>query len=117
MQQLIFNIHCEDKLLEDIISDAKRAALDEKNRIRAEKKQKLIDFLGGKCKICGYMECLAALTFHHRDPSTKKISFNTTYIDMKMEKLMEEAKKCDLLCANCHAEVHYNMRGDIVEQL
>lgn len=70
-------------------------------------KQKLIEKKGGKCQRCGYDKCSAALHFHHRDPKTK--SFNITRVTgiESWEILAIEADKCDLLCANCHAEVHW----------
>ena len=80
----------------------------ERQRRRQANKLKLINMLGGKCVICGYNSCSAALQFHHTDPKKKHfaISDNTTN---KFEKLQEEAKKCILLCANCHAEVEYGV--------
>jgi len=71
---------------------------------RKNLKKKAAEFLGGKCKICGYDKCFSALSFHHRDPSKK--SFKIGYTNMSWTKTLKEVKKCDLLCANCHAEVH-----------
>jgi HD-like signal output (HDOD) protein len=51
-----------------------------------------------------------ALQFHHRDHSTKEV----TPARMKLwsrEKARLELDKCDLVCANCHAEIHYEMRS------
>jgi hypothetical protein len=72
---------------------------------RLRKKQKSIDYLGGKCKICGYNKCNAALQFHHKNPAEKDftISMATSW---GFEKIKSELDKCVLLCANCHAEVH-----------
>ena len=66
----------------------------------------MINFLGGCCSKCGYNKNYAALEFHHvKDKSfsldSRKIS-NTS-----MSKLLEELKKCILLCSNCHKEHHY----------
>ena len=65
----------------------------------------LIQARGGKCQICGYCKSYQALEFHHRDPKTKKIKLSginlTTY---PWSFLIVELAKCDLLCANCHAE-------------
>jgi len=36
---------------------------------RLRLKQKAVAFLGGKCSVCGYDKSLAALQFHHRNPS------------------------------------------------
>jgi hypothetical protein len=55
--------------------------------------------------LCGYDRCSAALTFHHVDPSTKKFGIAAGGLARALSKLREEAAKCVLLCANCHAEV------------
>ena len=66
-----------------------------------------INLLGGRCEICGYDKCVGALCFHHKDPGTKEYDFNTG--DMCVEKYKKELLKCQLLCANCHAEKHNNI--------
>lgn len=70
-------------------------------------KQRLVDLSGGRCSKCGYDRCIAALDFHHRDPSIKEFNLKTS---VPWDRLVEEAKKCDLLCANCHREEHYKHR-------
>lgn len=74
-----------------------------------DERQKLIDSLGGKCQKCGYNKCLQALHFHHRDPTQKKMSLAASHLLSKEKREMawEEVKKCDLLCSNCHMEIHY----------
>jgi aromatic ring hydroxylase len=69
-------------------------------------KQKLVDHFGGECIRCGYKKCIGALCFHHRDPSEKAFVLNQRQFGKSFESLLKEARKCDLLCANCHAEVH-----------
>ena len=59
---------------------------------------------GGKCCICGYNKCIAALDFHHLDPNSKEGGVIGT--TASLEKQREEAKKCILVCANCHREIH-----------
>ena len=77
--------------------------------IRQDKKQRLVDRFGGGCELCKYNKCLAALEFHHKDPSQKKFSVSGGNLrSKKFEALEKEAKKCVLLCANCHREVHHN---------
>jgi hypothetical protein len=72
---------------------------------RYRMKMKAIDYLGGKCILCGYDKHPAAMVFHHRDPSTKEFSFgrmaNKSWVSVQ-----EELDKCDLLCSNCHAPLH-----------
>lgn len=68
-------------------------------------KQKLIQYKGGKCEKCGYNKPVpGAFHFHHRDPKEK--SFNINASTLGFQRLKAEVDKCDLLCANCHAETH-----------
>lgn len=65
------------------------------------------------CQICGYAKCFAALDFHHRDPSIKKFGIgewvrSQAYTEKNKKIFMEEIVKCDVLCANCHRELHWN---------
>lgn len=72
---------------------------------RRRQKQRAIDYLGGKCIICGFDKHPAALTFHHRDPSTKGFEVSK-YIQIAWSRVVVELDKCDLLCANCHIIEH-----------
>lgn len=67
-------------------------------------KKQCIDYKGGKCEKCGYHKSIAALEFHHLDPSKK--DFGISKKRVKWETLKLELDKCILLCANCHREVH-----------
>lgn len=67
-------------------------------------KEKCVAYKGGCCQHCGYNKCMAALDFHHLDPSQKDFSFSKK--KAKWETLKPELDKCMLLCANCHREVH-----------
>jgi len=64
---------------------------------------------GGKCKTCGYSKCLDALEFHHRNPKEKKFKLSSAMYGegFSQEEIVAEINKCDLLCANCHREVHF----------
>jgi transposase len=82
-----------------------RCAAEAVTRWRRRAKQVLVDEAGGRCTCCGYDRCLAALTFHHVDPSTKRFAVGGRGLARSMAVLREEAAKCVLLCARCHAEV------------
>ena len=69
-------------------------------------KRKAVLFKGGKCKQCGYCKNLAALDFHHID-STQKDENWITARHWGWKRLKKELEKCDLVCRNCHAEIHY----------
>lgn len=77
---------------------------------------KIMDFIrklnGNRCMRCGYDTCGAALEFHHIDPNQK--DFTISNERLKLIEAIEESKKCVLLCANCHREIHANL-FDITE--
>jgi len=62
---------------------------------------------GGKCVMCGYDKCLSALDFHHPDPSKKDDNVGRLLSEKGKLVAYKEAKKCKLVCRNCHAELHY----------
>ena len=64
-------------------------------------------FRGGCCERCGYNKCIKALEFHHLDPSKKDFTISNDHFRLK--EAIEESKKCILLCANCHRELHDNI--------
>jgi DNA-binding transcriptional ArsR family regulator len=68
-------------------------------------KQVLVAEAGGCCVLCGYDATPAALHFHHVDPSTKRFHLAYGGFARSLDVAREEAAKCVLLCANCHAEV------------
>ncbi len=72
--------------------------------IRRKLRRAIVAYGGGKCVKCGYSKCVEALEFHHRDPSTKDMAI--ARIPSLNAKAMAELDKCDLLCANCHREIH-----------
>ena len=73
----------------------------EKNRRR---KRRAVEYKGGKCECCGYSRSLAALEFHHTDPSRK--DFTVAKASKSWETTKRELDKCRLLCSNCHREEH-----------
>jgi hypothetical protein len=71
-------------------------------------KVEVIELMGGKCVKCGYDKCVAALEFHHPDP-TKKDQENWRAIRNRgKDYLREQTKECIILCSNCHKELHYS---------
>lgn len=70
-------------------------------------KIRALEYKGGKCLRCGYDKCYSALQFHHRDPSEKEMDWK--YLRKRSWDFIKlELDKCDLLCSNCHAEVHHD---------
>jgi transposase len=83
----------------------KRCRMERVARRRREIKRTLVEEAGGKCLLCGYDQHLEALQFHHLDPGQKKFHLGQGGVCRSLERCRKEAKKCALLCANCHAEV------------
>ncbi len=69
-----------------------------------------VDYKGGKCIKCMYDKCLDAFDFHHRNPEEKDIDVAKIKLWSK-ERAIKELDKCDLVCRNCHAEIHYEIRN------
>jgi len=73
-------------------------------------KEILVAEAGGACAACGYSRCGAALEFHHLDRALKRFSVAGRGVTRSLAEAREEAKKCVLLCSNCHAEVEAGVR-------
>lgn len=54
------------------------------------------------CAVCGEKDPIV-LEFNHIDASNKSFNIGeTSRQGWSLKKLMEEVKKCEVLCANCH---------------
>ena len=64
------------------------------------------------CSQCGYKEHYAALHFDHIDPTTKhhQAKGSAFHNLWSIKRLKAELRKCQILCANCHAIKTYNER-------
>ena len=67
-------------------------------KLRARKKQQLIEHLGGKCVGCGTDK---DLQFDHLVRADKSFTIGGN-LTRNMDVLIAEADKCQLLCKNCH---------------
>jgi DNA-directed RNA polymerase specialized sigma24 family protein len=82
-----------------------RCRADRVARRRRRVKEILVAEAGGRCVLCGYARHPAALQFHHLEPSSQGFGIGSRGLSRAIEKLRSEARKCVLLCSNCHAEV------------
>jgi transposase-like protein len=78
---------------------------DAVSRRRRRVKAMLVREFGGACRLCGFDRYAGALQFHHVDPATKRFQLGGGGLTRPLAQLREEARKCVLLCANCHAMV------------
>src|SRR3990167_5326726 len=85
----------------------KEAYLTRTKRDKKKESQKDLELLmelKRSCCKCGFSH-FAALDFHHIDPSIK--DFTISKMSSRV-KIREEAKKCIILCSNCHRIHHWN---------
>ena len=61
-----------------------------------KRRQKLYDYLGGRCVVCGSVE---ELEFDHIDPNQKAYDIGK---NMSLDSIKDELDKCQLLCNTCH---------------
>ena len=87
-----------------------KAVLD----FRRRRKELLVQVLGSRCSLCGYDKCIGALEFHHINPEDKMFQLSSGNCH-SLEKDLEEAKKCLLVCATCHREIHTSNIYDDVD--
>lgn len=81
---------------------------------RKRTKSKIKYIMGSKCVICGYDRSETALHCHHIFEDDKDFTIAQAISkSKKIEVILEELKKCVLLCANCHAEVHEGLHNNI----
>lgn len=73
-------------------------------------KKQMVEYKGNKCERCGYHKYIGALEFHHIDPSVKDFNPSSLKRYTFDEKIKNELDKCILLCANCHREVHHELK-------
>lgn len=71
---------------------------------RQKTKKRAVELMGGKCRICSYDRCIAALTFHHINPNEKELELGSYSI--AWSRVEKELKKCILVCNRCHVEIH-----------
>ena len=83
----------------------------ELNTRRQELKAKWVEYKSTlKCAKCGFNH-IAALDFHHEDPSEKEYNVNRLISNGQFTKAYKEIEKCIVLCANCHRIHHYEEKN------
>lgn len=76
---------------------------------RRRVKEILVADAGGACVLCGYDRFIGALEFHHLDRDQKRFALSHRGVARSLERARGEAKKCVLVCSNCHAEIEGGM--------
>ncbi len=78
----------------------------ENEKKRARRKQ-CVEYLGGKCEICGLADNPISYDFHHNDPNEKDFALSGKALKYSWDRLKAELDKCQLLCAICHRKLHW----------
>lgn len=68
------------------------------------------------CAFCGYKENAVALQFDHINPNEKSFNISQGYKSKGMLLIKQEIRKCQVLCANCHAIKTYENKDYLNEQ-
>lgn len=71
------------------------------------RKNNLIQIFGSKCCLCGFNKWQEALEFHHVNPEEKEFGLSSNVMK-SIDKQISEARKCILVCSNCHKGIHAN---------
>jgi hypothetical protein len=90
--------------------DKKAYDIAKVTRTRRKRKLEALEYRGGmKCSRCGFDEPIPdCYAFHHRDPTQKDPRWNKMKTNnWSFERIKDELDKCDVVCHNCHAIIHY----------
>jgi len=79
-------------------------------RLRAQRKAELDAMKSLPCTDCHVSYPPYVMQFDHRNPAEKLFPIDASAMRRSHEKLMTELAKCDLVCANCHAERTHQQR-------
>ena len=83
----------------------KKCRVEGVTRWRQNLKKRAVKYKGEKCVHCGYDKSIAALEFHH--PDGKDFGIGQSGHSRSWERVKIELDKCELVCKNCHAEIHW----------
>ena len=99
---LLKNMAKDNRTYADRAEYLKKAVTKRRKKIR----QMAIEYKGAQCAICGYNKCIQALEFHHTDENNKDFGISAKGYTRSWKEVKKELDKCELLCANCHREMH-----------
>lgn len=78
------------------IAKAGQSGIKNRDRVRMLKEST-------PCSDCGRMYPYYVMQYDHRDPNEKKFDIGCGYRNHGWSDIEAEIKKCDCVCANCHA--------------
>ena len=93
---------CYECLPEEHVHDA--------SWLRKLVKNTIVQLKGNKCAICGKTYPNNVYDLHHLNGEDKEFNLGNKTSTIKLDKVIKEANKCILVCANCHRMIH---SGDV----
>ena len=91
----------------------KAATIRRTKAVKAREKEEWFAFKSRlSCTKCGFNH-IAALDFHHEDPTTKEGNVHRFVSNGQFARAYEEIKKCIVLCANCHRIHHHEEKQSL----
>ncbi len=91
-------------------SDRREYLIKAVQKRRKKIREMAVERLGGRCARCGYDRCGEALEIHHLESSHKDFGISDKGYTRSWKRVLAELQKCELLCANCHREVHAELQ-------
>ena len=70
---------------------------------------------GKSCQTCNESHP-ACISFHHRDSEDKELEISNLVVQgYGIKTIMVEVAKCDVLCHNCHAKLHWEEKQGVAQ--
>ena len=96
----------------------KQKTVDRSNISKAKKRREMWEIKEKSgCIDCGEMYPHYVLEFDHREGEEKLGSVSDLYAKWGREVGLSEAKKCDIVCANCHKIRTYNRNQNGIKKI
>lgn len=74
---------------------------------RKRVKTALVESFGNKCQFCQISYPQSVYDFHHLNPAEKDFNVGSQSTTRSKASVAEEAKKCVMVCANCHRLIEH----------
>lgn len=94
-KQREINRRCYEKNKEDILIRLRVRAIERRTALQKAKDKPCID--------CGIKYPYWVMQFDHKSNEKKLFNIGKKVWGLGLEKILAEIKKCDVVCANCHA--------------
>ena len=69
----------------------------------------LVEAFSHQCCACGLKDDAVLYDFHHLNPEEKEFGIGNTTTTRSRQSYADEAKKCIMLCSNCHRRIENNL--------